>query len=239
MSLEFITTSYCHSAQFQQNVRDLSSFPPNCWEENWTDLSHSVISLRALHKKLKSSVALLRQIAGPWWGAYAKTLQIVALSLVYSTSEYCAPVWCHNTDTYLINSFLIDTMCIVTECLCPIPMDYLPILAGIQLAELHRQGATFSLAYQFDGSYKLTQSVNGKAHDCPQRETKILTPLCACSTQVDQWIIKTEHLSCTMDWLWDMKYSEDQSKLCLFVPRSSARPLGMIRPDLLGTNQPP
>ena len=39
-------------------------------------------------------------------------------------------------------------MRIVTGCLRPKPTDCLPILAGIQPAELRRQGATFSLAYR-------------------------------------------------------------------------------------------
>ena len=37
------------------------------------------------------------------WGAGAKTLCIAALSLVYSTPEYCAPVWCHSAHTCLID----------------------------------------------------------------------------------------------------------------------------------------
>ena len=36
----------------------------------------------------------------------------------------------------------------VTGCLRPTPTDYLPVLAGIQPAELRRLGATLSLAYR-------------------------------------------------------------------------------------------
>ena len=39
-------------------------------------------------------------------------------------------------------------MLIVSRCLCSTPTDYLPILAGIQPAKIHRQGATLSLAYR-------------------------------------------------------------------------------------------
>ena len=49
--------------------------------------------LEALRKKLSTRVTLLRQLAGSGWGARAKTLQTAALSLVYPTAEYCAPVW--------------------------------------------------------------------------------------------------------------------------------------------------
>ena len=55
--------------------------------------------LEALRKKLSTKVALLRQLAGSGWGADAKTLPTSALFLVYSTAEYCAPVWCRSSYT--------------------------------------------------------------------------------------------------------------------------------------------
>ena len=59
--------------------------------------------LVALHKKLSSRVTLLRRLVSSGWGAGAKTLRMVMLisSLVYSTAEYCAPVWCHSAHTRL------------------------------------------------------------------------------------------------------------------------------------------
>ena len=66
--------------------------------------------------------------------------------MVYSTFGYCAPVWCRSAYIRLINSVVNDAMRIVTVCLRPAPTDYLPILAGIQTAELRRQGTTISIA---------------------------------------------------------------------------------------------
>ena len=71
---------------------------------------------------------------------------ISVLSLVYSTAEYCQPVWCRSTHTRLIYSILNDALRIVTECLPPTPTEDLPVLAGIQPAELRRLGVTLSLA---------------------------------------------------------------------------------------------
>ena len=102
--------------------------------------------LESLHKKLSTRVALLRRLAGYGWGAGAKTLNISVLSLVYSTAEYCAPVWCHNMHTRLIDSILNNVLRIVTGCLRPTPTEDLPVLTGIQSAELHRLEATLSLA---------------------------------------------------------------------------------------------
>ena len=84
---------------------------------------------------------------GSGWGVGAKTLRIATLSLVYLTAEYCAPVWCRSAHTRLIDSVLNDALRIVTEFLRATPTDHLPVLSGIQPAELHRLGATLSLAH--------------------------------------------------------------------------------------------
>ena len=73
--------------------------------------------LEALRKKLSTRVTLLRRLAGLGWGAGARTLRTAALSLVYSTAEYCAPVWCRSAHTRLIDSVLNDALRIVTGCL--------------------------------------------------------------------------------------------------------------------------
>ena len=64
--------------------------------------------LEALRKKLSTRVTLLRRLAGSGWGAGAKTYRTSALSLVYSTAEYCAPVWCRSAHTRLIGSVFND-----------------------------------------------------------------------------------------------------------------------------------
>ena len=88
----------------------------------------------------------MRRLGESGWGAGAKTLRISALSLVYFTAEYCAPVWCRSMHTRLIDSILNDALRIVTRCLRPTPKEDLPVLAGIHLAELRRLGETLSLA---------------------------------------------------------------------------------------------
>ena len=82
---------------------------------------------------------------GSGCGTGAKTWHTAALSLIYLTAEYCAPGWCCSVHTCLIDSILNDTLRIVTGCLRPTPIDNLPVLSDIQLAELHHQGATLSL----------------------------------------------------------------------------------------------
>ena len=99
------------------------------------------------------------------WGAGAKTLRIATLSLVYSTAEYCASVWCRSAHTRLIDSVLNDVLGIVTGCLRPTPTDHLHVLSGIQPVELRRMGATLSLAYRgsLDPDHILYGLLNGSS----------------------------------------------------------------------------
>jgi len=94
---------------------------------------------------MTSHVVLLRRLAGSGWGAGGIPLRIATLSLVHSTAEYCAPVWCRSAHTRLTDPTINDALRIVTGCLRPTPADNLPILAGTQPAELRRRGATLSL----------------------------------------------------------------------------------------------
>jgi len=101
--------------------------------------------LESLHKKLTSRIALLRRLAVSGWGAGATTLRRATLDLVHSTATYCTPISCRGGHTHLIDPTINDALQIVTGCLRLTPTDNLPILAGIQPAELRRRGATLSL----------------------------------------------------------------------------------------------
>ena len=140
--------------------------------------------LKALRKKLSTRVTLLRRLAGSGWGAGAKTLRTAALSLVYSTTESCAPVWCRSAHTRLIDSVLNDALRIVTGCLRPTPTDYLPILAGIQPAEFRRRGATLSLANRatLTPDHILHEQLVGETK-CAPGKAQIKTPVCTCCTE--------------------------------------------------------
>ena len=128
-------------------------------------------------------------IRGLRMGYWCKTLRIATLSLVYSTAEYCAPVWCRSAHTRLIDSVLNDiVLCIVTGCLRPTPTDHLPVLSGIQPAELRRLGATLILAHcgSLDPDHILYGLLSGSS-DTRQARIKIQTPVCArCAESLGQ-----------------------------------------------------
>ena len=51
------------------------------------------------------------------WGADATMLHISVLALVFSTAEYCAPVWCRSSHTHMLDSELNRAMHIIMGCL--------------------------------------------------------------------------------------------------------------------------
>ena len=95
--------------------------------KNYSRVSHYCVRVRVLVPKHYT------QLPYPWSTQQAST---------------GAPVCCRSTHIRLIDCVLNDALRIVTGCLRPTPTDHLPILSGIQPAELFRLGATlFSLAY--------------------------------------------------------------------------------------------
>ena len=185
--------------------------------------------LEALCKKLTTRIALMKRLAGSGWGAGAKTLHTAALSLVYSTAEYCAPVWCRSAHTRLIHSVLNNALRIVTGCLHPTPTDYLPILAGIQPAELCRLGATLSLAYRgsLDPGHNLHELLAGSPDGYRERlksrcsfvpaARNLLQDLTELDIRAAQWT----------DFKWGTEYLECSSDLRASISRTSTRPMGM------------
>ena len=190
--------------------------------------------LVALLKKLSLRVTLLRRLVGLGWGAGsgAKTLRIATLSLVYSAAEYCAPVWCCSAHTRLIDSVLNDALRIVTGCLRPTPTDHLPVLSGIQPAELRRMGATLSLAHRgsLDPDHILHGLLSGSS-DTGQVRLKSRRPFVpAAQNLLDNLARLGIHASEWTNHKWKAEYCENASRLRAFVPETSARPVGMGLP---------
>ena len=170
---------------------------------------------------------------GLGWGAGAKTLCISILSLFYSTAEYCAPVWCRSAHTRLIDSVLNDSLCIVTGCLRPTPTDLLPVLSGIQPAELRRMRATLSLDHHgsLDPDHILYGLLSGSSDTRQVRlrskrpfvpgAQNLLGNLARLVIRASEW---TNHKLKT-------KHRENASRIRAFVPETGARLVGMGLPQ--------
>ena len=166
------------------------------------------------------------------WGADTKTLLTATLSLVYSTAEYSAPVWCRSAHTRLINSVLNGTLRIVTGCLRPTPTDHQPVLSGIQPAELRRMGATLSLVHRgsLDPNHILYGLSSGSSDTRQVRlrsrrpfvpaARNLLNNLARLGIRASEW---TNHKEKT-------EYCENASRLRAFVSGTGARTVEMGLP---------
>ena len=188
--------------------------------------------LVAFRKKLSLRVTLLRRLVGSGWGAGAKTLCISTLSLVYSAAEYCAPVWCRSAHTRFIDSVLNEALRIVTGCLHPTPTDHLPVLSGIQPAELHQMGATLSLAPHgsLDPDHILYGLLSGSSDTCQVRLRSRRPFVSGAWNLLDNLARLGIHTSEWTNHKWKTEYCKNVSRLHAFVPETGARPVWMGLP---------
>jgi hypothetical protein len=98
--------------------------------------------IEALCAKLKARNNIIQRLAGSGWGANAGTLRTAGLSLVYSTAEYCVPVWDGSAHTDKVDVQLNTTMRTIAGVLKPTQNQWLPVLSNIHPPHLRRNAHT-------------------------------------------------------------------------------------------------
>lgn len=95
--------------------------------------------LDKLKQKIKTRNNIIQKLAGTNWGANARTLRTSAMALVYSTAEYCSPVWKNSYHASKINTQLNATMRLISGTIASTPVNWLPVLSNIAPSELRRE----------------------------------------------------------------------------------------------------
>ena len=199
-----------------------------CWDAECESLYKTFLQSPQRNDSSLAATALLSKLDRKRRDRWSEAIRTIDLS----TTEYCAPVWCRSAHTCLIDSVLNDALRIVTGCLRPIPSDHLPVLSGIQPAELRRLGATLSLAHRgsLDPDHILYGLLSGSS-DTRQARLRsrrpfvpagrnLLNNFARLGIRASEW---TNHK-------WKMEYCENASRLRVFVPGTGARPVGMGLP---------
>ena len=88
--------------------------------------------LDKLKQKVSSRVSLVRKLSEANWGTSFNTLRTSTTALEFAPAEYCAPVWCQSTHTKTLDVPLNESVLIVSGCIRPTPLNFLPPLSGIQ-----------------------------------------------------------------------------------------------------------
>ena len=96
--------------------------------------------------KTSAHVALIHRLSGTAWGTLTKTLRTSTQALVFSTADYCSPVWCRSSNTKKLDMMLNTALRTVSGCLHATPVNQLPILASIAPSTLRRKAAVFTLS---------------------------------------------------------------------------------------------
>jgi len=187
--------------------------------------------LEPLRKKLISRVALLRWLPGPGWGM--KTLRTSTLALVQSTAEHCVPARCRSAHTRLVDPVIKDTLQTVTGCMRPTLAEDLPILAGIQPAELRRKGATLSLACRAMQPGHLLYSTftcppGGSAWHLKSRHPFVPAAQQLISSSDDN----NRSAALCADHRSNEKWLENTTRLRTFIPDIGTHPRGMALPRI-------
>jgi len=163
------------------------------------------------------------------WGAGATTLRTATLAL--STAEYCAHVWCRTAQTSLIDPTINDALRIVTGCLRPTPADNLPILAGIQPAELRHSGTTLSLTRRAMEPGHLLHSALPRPSGAPARRLKSRHPFVPAAQQLISFSDNNNiRASQWADHQWNAEWADNPTRLRTSIPDSGTHTPGMTLP---------
>ena len=187
--------------------------------------------LESLRNKLTSRIALLRRLAGSDLGSGATSLRTATLALVNSTAEYCVLVWCRSAHTHLIDPTINDALWIVTWCLRPTPADNLPILAGMQSAELRRSGATLSLGCRAMEPGHLLHSALTCPPSAAARHLKSIHPFVPAAQQLISFS-DSNNIRVTQ-WVnhqWNVEWADNPTRLRTLIPDTGTYFPGMILP---------
>ena len=126
----------------------------------------------------------------------------------------------------LIDSVINDALRIVTGCLRPTPSVYLPVLSGIQPAELRRQGATLSLANR--SSLDPDHILHGQFHEsqdvCRERLKSRRSFVPAARKLLDSPPEMDVRAAQWTNTKWDMEYSANALSSTLSFPRLATDP---------------
>jgi hypothetical protein len=90
-------------------------------------------------KKVSARITIVQKLAGTGWGAGIETVRTAALAIVYSTAEYCAPVWLSSVHISKIDVQLNNAMRIISGCVKSTQLPWLPTLAHIAPPKLRRK----------------------------------------------------------------------------------------------------
>lgn len=91
--------------------------------------------------KLRTRCNIIQKLASTSWAASAEILRTSSLALVYSTAEYCCPVWGHSSHAKRVDTTINNCLRTITGCIKSTPVPWLSVLANIPPPNIRRDAA--------------------------------------------------------------------------------------------------
>lgn len=91
--------------------------------------------------KPKTRCNIIQKLAGTTWGSTAETLRTSSLALIYSTAEYCCPVWSHSSHAKRVDVTINTCLRTITGSISSTPVPWLSVLANIHPPYIRRNAA--------------------------------------------------------------------------------------------------
>lgn len=133
--------------------------------------------------KLKSRTNIIQKLVGSTWGSSASTLRTSSLALVYSTAEYCCPVWSHSSHVKMVDTTLNHCLRTITGTIKSTPVPWLSVLANILPPHIRRDAALAREMKKINENLKLP--IHRDLAD--RRGTRLVSrkPLCIKAEAID------------------------------------------------------
>jgi len=157
-------------------------------------------------------------------GCWSNNVANSHLDLVHSTAENCAAVLSRSAHTRLIDAAINDALRIVTGCLRPTPSNNLPILAGIQPAQLRRNGATQSLARRAMEPGHLLHSALTRPSSAKPRLFKSRYPVVPGAQQLINLSDNSMRALQWADHQWNAEWADNSTRLRIFIHDTATYP---------------
>ncbi|XP_057310568.1 uncharacterized protein LOC130648532 [Hydractinia symbiolongicarpus] len=179
--------------------------------------------LMEVSSKVSKRNSLLKTLASNKWGADFSTLRVSALALCYSVAEYCSPVWSQSYHCNKIDTSLNECLRPVSGCIKATPTEPLPILCGIEPADIRRDRNILELHKRtFSDGHMIA---NIRTQPLLDNRLKSRIPL---STRMHSLALENDSSS-PKSWAaatWKTRWRESNFRLKQFIPDPSDNPNG-------------
>jgi len=185
-------------------------------------------------QRSKFKIRLTNPVERAWIVVYAQPKNVRwsihrAESYLICRLQSTAPAWWRGAHARLNDPTINDALRIVTGCLRPTPADNLPVLAGIQPAELRRSAPTLSLGRRAMETGHLLHSALTRPTSAVTRRLKSRHPFVPTAQQLISFSDNNIRAAQWVDHQWNAEWADNPTRLRTLIPEYGRYP-GMTIP---------